>query len=92
MVLSICINESEFGSSTSANVSINLDTDTIVGWKDTSSNETNWSWDGWGDYNPIGKSISEFIEDMDNWFNTFEDEFRRPFVCIDRFRKWYYGE
>lgn len=78
--LSICVCETSFGSSTQAEVGFDISTGLITSWSDTSDGSTNYPWDGWGEYNPVGKSIIQFIVDMDKWFNDFETDFRKPFI------------
>lgn len=76
--ISIKVCETEFGSSTQANVTI--ENDKIVAWEDTSHDGDNYPWDGWNNYNPIGKTCQEFIYDMLHWFDNWTDEYRRPFI------------
>jgi hypothetical protein len=47
---------------------------------DTSSHLTNYEWDTWRNYDPIGKTTEEVKNDFKNWFNDWSDEFRLPVV------------
>ena len=71
--------EADFGSSTS--LAVKFENGKVVESIDISSYETNYVWDGGFEDNlGVGLSVQEMNDKMDNWFNGFEDEYRRPYV------------
>lgn len=80
--IKIFINESSFGSSTSAEIFFNKNK--VVDVLDTSTNKTNYQWDGWGTFleDVIGLSMKDFKQACKELFEDFEDEYRQPYVCI----------
>ena len=80
--MKISVNESSFGSSTSAEVFFKGNR--VVHTLDTSTNETNYVWDGWGDFlhSVIGMKKDVFKKSCNHFFDEFEDEYRKPYICI----------
>lgn len=73
------VHENSFGASTS--LTVKIENGKVVESLDTSSYETNYSWDGGFEDGLLdGKSKQEAEEIMDHWFDDFEDEYRRPYI------------
>lgn len=70
--------ETEFGSSTSCEIEVR--NEVISDVKDTSTNKTNWYWDGWTSMPQVGWGVQEFDNWEANYFKDWSDEFRQPFL------------
>ena len=75
------VEEPSFGASTAGFLFV--DGDQVVSFYDVSSGLTNYAWDGWNDWNPVGLPVDEVMNQLNDWFIDFEDQFRRPFVVIE---------
>ena len=74
-----CVGEADFGASTS--LAVKIEDGKVTESLDTSSNETNWVWDGgFKDGMLNGKTKEEAQEIMDHWFDDFEDDYRHPHI------------
>ena len=75
------VEEPSFGASTEGFLFV--DGDQVVSFYDASSYLTNFVWDGWNCWNPVGLPVEEVMNQLKDWFIDFEDQFRRPFMVVE---------
>ena len=75
------VEEPEFGASTAGLLFI--EGDQVVSFYDVSNYQTNFVWDGWNCWNPVGLPVDEVMSQLDSWFLDFEDQFRRPRMVVE---------
>jgi len=84
-IMNVSIFEPSFGGSTSAKVY--FENGVCCSFVDTSTHLTNYTWDTWNNYNPVGKTIEEVEQDLDNWFKDWNDEFRIPGIYYSLYKE-----
>ena len=77
----LTIGEHAFGSSTSAIVEVD-GLGRIISFRDTSTHQTNYYWDGWRTIPRKGDSFEKFIS-ITKKVLELNDEFRTPFLVIE---------
>ena len=75
------VEEPVFGASTAGFIFV--ERDQVISFYDVSSGLTNFAWDGWNGWSPVGLPVNEVMSQLDSWFLDFEDQFRRPFMVVE---------
>lgn len=75
------VEEPSFGASTAGLLFV--EGDQVVSFYDASNYHTNFVWDGWNCWNPVGLPVEEVMNQLKDWFIDFEDQFRRPFMVVE---------